>query len=91
MLIVNATHLGLAGVASLEEPCRYCCRPLAVYPLLMSDDPEPSVYHVPCALQLVTDLLVDLYTFFSPPAPCGSLFTLTTDQPEGGSDAVNGS
>ena len=91
MLIVNAAHLGLAGVASLEERCSYCSRPLAVYPLLMSDDAEPSVYHVPCALQLATDLLVDLYTFFSPPAPYVSLFTLTADHLEGGGDAVNGS
>jgi hypothetical protein len=89
MLIVNAAHLGLAGVASLEEPCRYCCRPLAVYPLLMSDDAKQTVYHVPCALQLATDLLVDLYTFFSPPAPYTNLFTLTIDQQEGGGDAIS--
>lgn len=78
MLIVNAVHLSLAGVASLEEPCPYCGRPLAVYSLLMSDDPQQTVYHIPCALQLATDLLVDLYTLFNPPAPCTRLFTLDT-------------
>ncbi len=64
MLIVNADHLCLAGVASLEEPCTYCSRPLAAYPLIMSDDRSQTVYHVTCALELVTDLLVDLATFF---------------------------
>jgi hypothetical protein len=93
MLIVNAAHLCRAGVASLEEPCRYCSRPLAAYPLLMSDDAEQTVYHVACALQLATDLLVDLYTFFNPPAPYGPLFTLTASalHLEGGSHAINGS
>jgi hypothetical protein len=89
MLIVNAAHLGLSGVASLEEPCPYCSRPLAVYPLFMSDDGKQTVYHVPCALQLATDLLVDLYTFFSPPPSCARLFTLTADQQEGGGNAIN--
>lgn len=89
MLIVNAVHLNLAGVASLEEPCPYCGRPLAVYPLLMSDDPQQTVYHIPCALQLATDLLVDLSTFFNPPAPCPPLFPLVTDQQEGEGDAVS--
>ena len=46
MLIVNADHLCLAGVASLEELCGYCSRPLAVYPLIMGDDTEQTVYHV---------------------------------------------
>jgi hypothetical protein len=69
MLIVNDNHLCLAGVASLEEPCTYCSRPLAAYPLIMGDDRSQTVYHDTCALELVTDLLVDLATFFSPPAP----------------------
>jgi hypothetical protein len=30
-----------------------------------------------CALQLATEILVDLFTFFSPPAPYTRLFTLT--------------
>jgi hypothetical protein len=77
MLIVNANHLSLAGVASLEEPCCYCSRPLAAYPLIMSDDTNQAVYHVTCALELATDLLVDLATFFNPPAPYPQLFVLT--------------
>ena len=69
MLIVNDNHRSLAGVASLEERCCYCERPLAAYPLIMSDDTKQAVYHVTCALELATDLMVDLYTFFSPPPP----------------------
>jgi len=80
MLIVNDTHRRLAGVASLEERCLYCSRPLAAYPLLMSDDTSQTVYHVTCALELVTDLIVDLYTFFSPPAPYSQLFVLTVPE-----------
>jgi hypothetical protein len=91
MLIVNTAHLSLAGVASLEERCSYCSRPFAAYPLVMSDDAKQTVYHVTCALELATDLLVDLYTFFSPPAPYARLFTLTADHPEGEGYAVNGS
>ena len=49
MLIVNDAHLALAGMASLEERCRYCSKPLAVYPLIMSDDVDQTVYHVTCA------------------------------------------
>jgi len=80
MLIVNADHLCLAGVASLEERCSYCFRPLAAYPLIMSDDRSQTVYHVTCALELVTDLLVDLATFFHPPASYPSLFVLTAPE-----------
>jgi hypothetical protein len=62
----------------------------------MSDDPGQTVYHVACALELATDLLVDLFTFFRPPAPSIRLFILTPeaaaqDQPTGGSYAVQGS
>jgi len=68
MLIVNDDQLRLAGVASLEEQCTYCSKRLAAYPLIMSDNVDQTVYHATCALELATDLLVDLYTFFSPPA-----------------------
>src|SRR5437763_14180366 len=78
MLIVNDAHLCLAGVASLEERCSYCFRPLAAYPLIMSDDTNQTVYHAACAIQLATDIMVDLYIFFSPPAPYPQLFVLTT-------------
>jgi hypothetical protein len=80
MLIVNADHLCLAGVASLEEHCHYCSRPLAAYPLIMSDDTKQAVYHITCALELATDLLVDLATFFNPPAPYPPLFVLTAPE-----------
>lgn len=77
MLIVNDAHLQLAGVASLGEHCTYCSRPLAAYPLVMNDDRKQTVYHVTCALELATDLLVDLATFFSPPASYSQVFVLT--------------
>ena len=40
----------------------------------MSDDAAQTVYHATCALELATDILVDLYTFFSPPAPFQPFF-----------------
>lgn len=91
MLIVNDDQLCLARIASLEEQCPYCSKTLSAYPLIMSDDVVQTVYHVTCALELATDILVDLDTFFRPPAPYVRLFTLTTDHPEGGGYAVNGS
>ena len=77
MLIVTDDHRKLAGVCSLDELCPYCGFAFADYPLVMSDDVAQTVYHVACALELATDLLVDLYTFFCPPAPYTRLFTLT--------------
>jgi len=93
MLIVNNEHCLRAGVASLDQPCPYCSQAFAEYPLIMSDDPAQTVYHAACALQLATEILVDLFTFFRPPAPCPRLFTLTATSPtqEGGGYAVNGS
>ena len=96
MLIVNDDHRGRAGIASLNQCCPYCGSAFATYPLIMSDDPGQTVYHVACALELATDLLVDLFTFFHPPAPYTRLFTLTPeesapDKQTGGSYAVNGS
>jgi hypothetical protein len=95
MPIVNDDHRRRAGVCSLNELCPYCGSAFADYPLIMSDDAGQTVYHVTCALELATDLLVDLFTFFSPPAPYTHLFTLTAlapaSNPEGGSYAVNGS
>ena len=63
MPIVNDDHRRRAGVASLDQRCLYCGSAFANYPLLMSDDAGQTVYHVACALELATDLLVDLYTF----------------------------
>ncbi len=73
----NSCTSCLAGVASLEERCTYCSRPLAAYPLIMGDERSQTVYHVTCALELATDLLGDLATFFNPPAPYPPLFVLT--------------
>ena len=93
MLIVNDDHRRRAGVCSLDELCPYCGFAFADYPLIMSDDASQTVYHIACALELATDLLVDLYTFFRPPFPHAHLFTLTppasTLHSEGGSDAIN--
>ncbi len=77
MLIVNHDQLRLAGIASLEEPCTYCAKALTAYPLIMCDDSDQTVYHVTCALELASDLLADVFTFFSPPTPYSSLFVLT--------------
>ncbi len=93
MLIVNDNHRLQAGVCSLNERCPYCGAVFADYPLILSDDASQTVYHAACALELATDLLVDLYTFFRPPAPYTHLFTLTAPAPtlhtEGESDAIN--
>jgi hypothetical protein len=77
MLIVNDNQLLLAGGVSLNEPCPYCSRPLRSYPLILADDAAQTVYHAACAVELATDILVDLFTFFSPPAPYERLFVLT--------------
>ena len=94
MLIINDDHLRRADVRSLDELCPSCHKPLRDYPLLLSDEAEPSVYHVACALQLATEILVDLFTFFCPPTPFDRLFVLTCESSEpspqpGGSDAIN--
>ncbi len=77
MLIVNDDQLCLAGIVSLEERCNYCSKTLTAYPLIMSNDAKQTVYHVTCALELATDIMVDLYTFFNPPAPYHRLYVLT--------------
>jgi hypothetical protein len=94
MLIINDDHLRRADVCSLDELFPSCHKPLREYPLLLSDEAEPSVYHVACALQLATEILVDLFTFFCPPSPFDRLFVLTVEPSEpspqpGGSDAIN--
>ncbi len=95
MLIVNDDHLRRARVKSLDEWCPYCSKALAAYPLIMSDESEQNVYHAACALQLATEILVDLFTFFHPPAPYAPLFMLTQPSSapnrEGGDYALNGS
>lgn len=83
MLIVNDDQLRLTGVAGLEERCIYCSRPLAAYPLILSDNAGQTVYHVTCALELASDLLADIFTFFCPPAPSPPLFVLTPPDESG--------
>jgi hypothetical protein len=77
MLIVNDEQRLRAGIGSLSKRCQYCCKALAAYPLILSDDGRLAVYHAACAAALATEILVDLYTFLSPPAPYQQLFILT--------------
>jgi len=77
MLIVNDEQRLRAGIGSLSKRCQYCSKALAAYPLILSDDARLAIYHVACAAALATEILVDLYTFFSPPAPYHQLFVLT--------------
>ncbi len=77
MLIVNDEQRLRAGIGSLSKRCQYCCKALAAYPLILSDDGRLAVYHAACAAALATEILVDLYTFLSPPAPYHQLFVLT--------------
>jgi hypothetical protein len=80
MLILNDEHRQRAGICSMNEVCTYCSKAFAEYPLIMSDDAEQTVYHAACAVQLATEIMVDLFTFFSPPAPYDRLFSLTASQ-----------
>ncbi len=70
MLIVNDEQRLRAGVGSLSKRCQYCSKALAAYPLILSDDARLVVYHAACAVQLATEIMVDLYTF---PQPACSL------------------
>ncbi len=77
MLIVNDEQHFRAGVLSLEDRCKYCSKAFTAYPLILSDDVDQTVYHAACAIELATKIMVDLYTFFSPPPPYDQLVTLT--------------
>ena len=81
MLIVNDEQRLRTGMGSLSKRCQYCSKALAAYPLILSDDGGLAVYHAACAAELATEILVDLYTFFRPPAPYQQLFVLTTSSP----------
>jgi hypothetical protein len=76
MFILNDEHRQRAGIGSLSKRCQYCSEALAAYPLILSDD-AGAVYDAACAAELATEILVDLYTFFRPPAPYQLLFVLT--------------
>ena len=77
MLILNDEQRLLAGVVSLDERCKYCSKAFVEYPLILSDDIDQTVYHAACAVQLATEIMVDLYTFLSPPARSHRLLVLT--------------
>lgn len=81
MLITNDEHRLRAGIVSLSKRCSYCTEPLAAYPLIVSDEAKLQVYHAACAAALATEILVDLYTFFQPPAPSPPLYVLITEPP----------
>ena len=73
----NAFGLGL-GVS--RNGASTVAKLLAAYPLILSDDGWLAVYHAACAAALATEILVDLYTFLSPPAPYYPLFVLAAPQ-----------
>ena len=77
MLILNDEHRLRAGIASLSKRCSYCGLALAAYPLILSEDAKLAVYHAACAAALASEILIDLYTFFRPPAPSHPLYVLT--------------
>jgi hypothetical protein len=52
MLIVNDEQRLRAGIGSLSKRCQYCCKGLAAYPLILSDDARLAVYHAACAVEL---------------------------------------
>ena len=60
MLILNDEHRQRAGIGSLSKRCQYCSKALAAYPLILSDDARLAVYHAACAVQLATEIMVDL-------------------------------
>jgi len=66
MLIVYDEQRLRAGIGSLSKRCQYCCKALAAYPLILSDDARLAVYHAACAVELATEIMVDLYTFLKP-------------------------
>jgi hypothetical protein len=82
MLIMTEKQRKMAGIESLDQRCDYCSKVLHAYPLIMGDDPQHSVYHIACAVELATDILLDLTDFFCPPAPFDRVVVLTTPPSE---------
>lgn len=80
MLIFNDEQRLRAGIRSLSKRCSYCSKALSEYPLIMNDDAGLAVLHAACAAALATEIIVDLYTFFRPPAPYHQLFVLDATQ-----------
>jgi hypothetical protein len=82
MLIMSNQQRKTAGIESLDQRCTYCSKVLHAYPLIMGDDPRHSVYHIACAVELATDILLDLSDFFCPPAPFDRVVVLTAPPSE---------
>jgi hypothetical protein len=82
MLIMSDKQRKTAGIESLNQRCTYCSKVLHAYPLIMGDDARQSVYHISCAVELATDILVDLTDFFCPPAPFDRIVMITTPPSE---------
>jgi hypothetical protein len=82
MLIMSDKQRKAAGIECREQRCTYCSKVLHAYPLIMGDDARHSVYHITCAVELATDILVDLSDFFCPPAPFDRLVVITTPPSE---------
>jgi len=82
MLIMSEKQRKAAGIESLEQRCTYCSKVLHAYPLIMGDDAQHSVYHATCAVELATDILLDLSDFFCPPAPFDRVVVLTAPPSE---------
>ena len=60
----------------MNEVCTYCSKAFAEYPLIMSDDADQTVYHAACAVQLATEIMVDLFNFLARlPPMIGCLFS----------------
>ena len=57
MLIVNDEQRLRAGIGSLSKRCQYCCKALAAYPVILSDDARLAVYHAACAVELATEIM----------------------------------
>jgi hypothetical protein len=81
MLIMTDKQRQAAEIESLDQRCSYCSKVLYAYPLIMGDDPRHSVYHIACAVELATDILLDLSDFFCPPAPFDRVVVVLTAPP----------
>jgi hypothetical protein len=84
------------GLRASRNAARSAEDPFQRIRLPMNDDAGFYVFHAACAAALATDLIVDMPTFFHPPAPYHQFFVLTTQAGEcnnerGGTDGINGS
>ena len=59
MLLLNDNHRLRAGMAGMTEQCLTVPHPFNEYPLIMSDNTQQTVYHVACAIELATEIMVD--------------------------------